>query len=91
LFNAPSIDLPYCPFCGRPATNRHHAVPRSQGGTKGAIITVCGLGNMTGCHAKLHNHTLHVRYTGKWEYLYTEQPTKYQAALSMEGWETLYV
>lgn len=91
LYNAPSINLPYCPFCGFPATNKHHVVPRSQGGTYGATITVCGHGNMTGCHAKFHNHTLHVRYQGHWEYLETSEPMKYQDALALDGWKELNV
>lgn len=62
LFGAPSFHAERCPFCGRPATNRHHIVPRSQGGTDGATIDVCGAGNASGCHGKLHAHTLHLRY-----------------------------
>lgn len=89
MLYAPSIDLPYCPFCGKPAQNRHHVIPRSHGGTKGATITVCGFGNASGCHGKLHSHLLHVRYTDRWEYLETEKPTKYQKALEMEGWREL--
>lgn len=91
LYHAPSIDLPYCPFCGRPATNRHHIVPRSQGGHDGATVTVCGMGNASGCHKKLHEHRLHMRYEGQWEYIETEQPTKYETALALEGWRVLPV
>lgn len=91
LYNAPSIELPYCPFCGKPATNRHHIVPRSRGGKGGATVTVCGMGNASGCHGKLHSHLLHLRYADVWEYLETEQPTKYQNALSMDGWRSLGV
>lgn len=90
LCSAPSIRTPYCVFCGRSATNQHHVVPRSQGGTDGATISVCGMGNASGCHGKLHSHTLHVRYTDAWEYLETPQPTKYQDALAMEGWRRLW-
>lgn len=86
MMDAPSIDTPYCPFCGRSAQNRHHIIPRSQGGHDGPTVTVCGIGNASGCHGKLHGHTLHLRFTDRWEYLETEQPTKYQDALSMEGW-----
>lgn len=89
LFHAPSIETSLCPFCGKPVQNRHHIVPRSQGGTKGATITVCGMGNASGCHGLIHAHRLHLRYEGHWEYLRTEQPTKYQDALGMDGWKEL--
>ena len=89
LYSAPSIRTAYCVFCGRPATNQHHVVPRSQGGTDGATLSVCGLGNASGCHGKLHSHKLHVRYQDGWQYLETKQPTKYQDALSMDGWRNI--
>ena len=86
LFAAPSIESESCPFCGKPATNRHHIVPRSQGGSKGATVTVCGMGNASGCHGLIHAHRLHLRFIeGRWEYLRTE-PMKYEKALEMEGW-----
>lgn len=90
LMDAPSIEAIYCPFCGKPATNRHHIVPRSQGGHDGPTVTVCGMGNASGCHGKLHAHRLHLRWQGnRWEYLETDEPTKYQNALMMEGWKKL--
>ena len=89
LMSAPSIVTPVCPFCGRQAQNRHHIVPRSQGGRNGPTVDVCGMGNASGCHGKLHHHTLHVRYQDGWQYLETKQPTKYQDALAMDGWRTL--
>ena len=89
LMQAPSIRTPWCVFCGKKATNYHHVVFRSQGGEKGPVLSVCGLGNASGCHGKLHSRKLHVRYTDRWEYLETEEPTKYQTALGMEGWKPL--
>ena len=89
LMDKPSIEQQYCPFCGRPATNRHHIVARSQGGTDGPTVTVCGMGNASGCHGLFHSHRLHLRYTDRWEYLRTKEPTKYQTALNMEGWRPL--
>jgi len=89
LMSAPSIDTPYCPFCGKRATQRHHIVARSQGGTNGPTVNVCGLGNASGCHGRLHSHTLHLRYIDGWEYLETDEPTKYQTALEMDGWRKL--
>ena len=89
MFHAPSFYAEYCPFCGRKATNRHHIIPRSQGGHDGPTIDVCGMGNASGCHGKLHNHLLHLRYTNDWQYLETDKPTKYQDALAMDGWKYL--
>ena len=89
LFFAPKIVASECPFCGRPTTNRHHIIPRSQGGKDGPTIDVCGMGNASGCHGKLHSHLLHLRYTHEWEFLETREPTKYQDALAMDGWQSL--
>lgn len=89
LMGKPSIESVYCPFCGRPATNRHHIVPRSQGGKNSPTVTVCGMGNASGCHGKFHSYRLHLRYTDRWEYLETEEPTKYQTALIMDGWRAV--
>lgn len=88
LLGAPSIITPICPFCGKPSTNRHHIIPRSQGGHDGPTVDVCGMGNASGCHGKLHAHKLHLRYTDRWEYLETES-MKYQDALEMDGWKPL--
>lgn len=89
LMGKPSIESIWCPFCGKPSTNRHHIVYRSRGGKDGPTITVCGFGNASGCHGKLHSHLLHLRYTDRWEYLETKEPTKYQTALEMDGWREL--
>ena len=42
------IDPNVCFECGAPATERHHIVPASLGGTK--TVTLCGI-----CHAKIHD------------------------------------
>lgn len=89
MMNKPSIETECCPFCGKPASNRHHIVPRSQGGTNGPTITVCGIGNMSGCHKLLHDHKLHIRFTTRWEYLRTEEPTRFDEALMMTGWKEI--
>ena len=87
MFHAPSFYASECPFCGRPTTNRHHVIPRSQGGHDGPTIDVCGMGNASGCHGKLHAHLLHLRYTDDWQWIETKEPTKYQDALAMDGWQ----
>lgn len=92
LMGKPSIEGDFCPFCGRRATNAHHVVPRSQGGADGPTVRVCGMGNASGCHGLLHSHRLHMRWdeeSWQWLYLRTEEPTKYDRALEMDGWKPL--
>lgn len=91
LMEAPSVKSIRCVFCGRPATSQHHVVPRSQGGTKGPTVSVCGFGNESGCHGLLHAHRLHLTHSDLlgWEYLHTEEPTKYERAIRMRGWRAI--
>lgn len=71
---------------------------------KKPTITLCGSGNTSGCHGLAHHNRLHFRwvksnpsrsgervsgYGGHWEYLITDEPTKYQKALEMEGWQRI--
>lgn len=63
-------------------------------------IALCGLGNTSGCHGLAHQNRLHFRWvriegrssrphtfgSGHWEYLVTDEPVKYSAALKMDGW-----
>ena len=78
LIGKPSIESLCCPFCGRIATNRHHIVPKGMGGTSEAAriptVTVCGMGNASGCHGKLHQNLLELDWdedAGWWRYRYT--------------------
>lgn len=87
----PSIVSDRCVFCGRPATEQHHIVYRSQGGTKLPTVSVCGWGNADGCHGLLHQHRLHLRWRDGWEWLYTDEPVKESAAREMDGWRRLHV
>ena len=67
-------------------------------------VRLCGSGNASGCHGLAHAGMLHFRWAsaehtdrrtgnvlvgGHWEYLTTEEPTKYQMALAMGGWRRL--
>lgn len=57
---------PWCVICGRPATNKHHHPPKGLGGIgkKGIeppVISLCGGGNVCGCHGEVHKHNLEVR------------------------------
>lgn len=92
LMDKPSVETELCCICGfRLATNRHHCVPRSRGGSDGPTVTVCGMGNIEcGCHGLLHSHRAHLRYRDGWEVLLTDAPTKYEKALDMEGWRPIY-
>ena len=104
LMEGPSIETDgFCAICGRSdrPLNRHHIVPRSRGGEDGPTVVCCGFGNnlqglgpegkcVTYCHGALHMHLLHLRWTGEqWEKLWTHEPTKYEDALKMDGWEPI--
>ena len=91
LMGKPSVESGWCAVCGRPVTERHHVVPRSQGGTAGPTIALCGRGNTGGCHGLAHSHRLHFRFDGRWRYLVTDEPVKYEAALEMGGWRDVEV
>lgn len=68
-------------------------------------VRLCGCGNASGCHGLAHQSKLHFRWVevttngnnrylsvqvgGHWEYLITDEPTKYQDALAMDGWGRL--
>ena len=77
LMEAPSVLTEACAVCGSVASDKHHVVPRSQGGKDGPRITLCGMGNVNGCHGRVHDHTLHFRW-GEcgWEVCETRFPTK---------------
>ena len=97
LMGRPSVGGRRCCVCGRPATNRHHIVPRSagrlvEGGREVPKPTapLCGMGNASGCHGLAHRHRLHFRWRDGWERLVTAEPTRYQEALATEeGWVRL--
>lgn len=89
LMGRPSIEGELCAFCGRMATNRHHIVPRSAGGTKGPTVRVCGMGNASGCHKLLEDHVLHMDWDeaeGCWVYIRTDEPMKDEKADMLDGW-----
>lgn len=66
-------------------------------------ITLCGNGNTSGCHGLAHQNRLHFRWVehmhpskaygnpviqgGHWEYIILDEPTKYERALGMDGWQ----
>ena len=66
-------------------------------------LPLCGLGNASGCHGLAHQNRLHFRWvrpreafnrptpqgSGHWEYLITDEPTRYERALEMDGWRPL--
>lgn len=90
LMDKPSIESDLCAFCGAFATNRHHIIPRSRGGKSGPTVSVCGNGNTSGCHGRLHDRTLHLDWRdGEWHYLRTLKPTKTFDALELDGWQPL--
>lgn len=92
MLGRPSLHSPYCVVCGAPATNQHHVIIKGMGGSKRQIPTVslCGLGNTSGCHRLAHAMRLHFRYTDTWEYIILPKPTNYADALECEGWRRCY-
>lgn len=71
---------------------------------KKPTVRLCGCGNASGCHGLAHANRLHFRWAeavctekssgyvttgGHWEYLLTDEPTKYQEALGVDGWRPL--
>ena len=98
LLDKPSI-IPEdgtCAICGRMAENRHHIIPKGMGGRSKAIekriplIAVCGFGNNSGCHGKLHSGLLHLRWEDGWQVKETPEPTKrINALMDPEGWKPL--
>ena len=89
LMDKPSIRTPRCAFCGRKAGSNHHIVPRSQGGTKGPTVTVCGTDNITGCHGLLHHHMLYLDWdeaSGWWKFIKLDRPVRMDEAMSLQGW-----
>lgn len=96
----PSIETACCAFCGRSSPlNRHHIVRRSAGGEDGPTVVCCGSGSNLRdangryyCHGLLHAHMLHLKWDGgEWWFLRTDEPTKYDKALEMDGWSRLFV
>jgi len=85
MMSAPPHRADYCLLCGDSNIQRHHVVPRSQGGILGPTVPLCGLGNTGGCHGMAHSHRLHFRYIDRWECCVTE-PMKYERALDEGEW-----
>lgn len=92
LMDKPSPYDPHCcAVCGSDATNLHHIVLRSQGGSNGPVVRLCGSGT-TGCHGLAHERRLHFRVVHEtdsyihWEYLMTDRPMKFEYAIESEGW-----
>ena len=61
LIGKPSLKSDYCVVCGARATNQHHVIQKGMGGSKAKIPTVslCGMGNTSGCHKLAHEGKLH--------------------------------
>lgn len=95
LLDHESVKSPLCVVCGRPATDSHHVVMKGAGGVTAALerriptLTLCGMGNASGCHGMAHRHMLHFRWRDGWEWLATDEPVKYGKAIEMGGWRPI--
>lgn len=89
LLCKPSLTRAWCVVCGKKATNQHHVIVKGMGGSRYAAqiptVSLCGMGNASGCHGLAHSGKLHFDYRDGWVYLLTE-PCTYQEALGKEGW-----
>lgn len=97
LLGCPSIKSRYCVVCGEPATNDHHVIIKGIGGSKYAkqipTVSLCGMGNTSGCHGLAHSGRLFFDYrtslkTGRkcWHYCKTDVPVSLFMALEFGEW-----
>lgn len=108
IFEAPSVRRDYCVVCGKPATNNHHVIPNCRHETRdhpeSPTLSLCGMGNASGCHGMAHDHKLHFRacpirietlgceprVSYLWEYLVTEEGMDELSAHEIEdGWKVI--
>ena len=76
-FSSGSVDSGASCICGAPATNAHHIKPKGMGGgsttftmrtklgtfeLKSALVAVCGSGNASGCHGRLHSGDIRIKW-----------------------------
>ena len=94
LLDKPSIVQRCCCVCGKQAQNQHHVIAKGMGGTRLAkripTLSLCGMGNTSGCHGKAHSSMLHFDYRDGWYFILLDEPTKRIDALGMDGWERCY-
>lgn len=93
LVGAPSAIQGTCIVCGKPATNKHHVIERSDGGyvngkpIQKPMVTLCGSGT-TGCHGRVHDGKLHIDYRdGRWCYLETPRVVGQIESMELQGWK----
>ena len=95
LMDKPSLESDCCIFCGKPATEDHHIVPRSSLIKKlqkfSPTVSVCGFGNTDGCHGALHNGRIHIRWNERFEYATFEHSVSHDFAEKYGYWEELKV
>ena len=107
IFAAPSVRRDYCVVCGRPAQNDHHVIPNCRKATRehpeSPTLSLCGMGNASGCHGEAHSHRLHFRavpieveFGGEivtryeWQYLRTEYGVDELTAQGIaDGWKAV--
>lgn len=89
MYAAPSVRREWCVVCGRPATNMHHVIPNDR--RHSPALSLCGMGNASGCHGAAHAHRLHFRFTDRWEYMWTDEPmNELDASEIRDGWRCIH-
>ncbi len=110
LMDGATVKLPYCAVCGaRGHLEQHHVVRRGAGKLfRGGrevpkpTVTLCGMGNTSGCHGLAHQNRLHFRWVetgqevdpyshattagGHWERAVFDEPVDYLTALGRGEW-----
>lgn len=90
LLGKPSMIRRHCVVCGLPATNKHHVIPKGMGGTRLEPripkLSLCGMGNASGCHGMAHSGRLHFKWDGTRWMFRTTDGCSYQEALELDGW-----
>lgn len=80
-----------CEVCGRaPATNFQHRQGKAQMGAWSAEngLAVCGQGNATGCHGRIHQNPA-LAYERGWSVRSTDDPASSPVWLAGRGWHYL--
>lgn len=92
----PSLKSDVCAVCGRKAANDHHVIVKGLGGVSKELekriptISLCGMGNVTGCHGAAHKHRIEFEYDDDRElWLWRRKGcSAWHACFGQERWTT---
>jgi len=88
LVGKPDLISDCCVFCGQRATDKHHMIYRSRGGTTlSPLISVCKY-----CHSLIHLGLIIIAWDEEancYRYLRAGHSTKIDKAMDQQGWRLL--